>query len=70
MSSLSRVDSSSHTPVRPQFAAIFGSRGGEEVGVRGCGVGGLLVHRSELWSDQESAPKGKGKDKGKRSSSQ
>ena len=65
MRSLSREarGSSPSSPVRPQIAAIVGSRGGEEVGVRGCGVGGLLVHCSTLRSDHEPSPKGKGKDK-------
>ena len=72
MKSLSRSASGSSpsSPVRPQMAEIVGSRGGEEVGVRGCGVGGLLVHESTLRSDHEPSPKGKGKDKGKRSVSQ
>ena len=72
MSRLSREieGSSSSIPVGSQFAEIVGSRGGEDVGVRGCGVGGLLVHRSDLRSDQEPVPKGKGKEKGKRGAGQ
>ena len=72
MRSLSRIASgcSPCSPVRPQMAEIVGSRGGEEVGVRGCGVGGLLVHESTLRSDHEPSPKGKGKDKGKAKSAE